>query len=289
MKSASKSGLAVVTGAAGGLGSSFARKLAQRGYRLLLVDRRQSQLEQVCASISAEHGVSAEPYAADFCNREEVEQLAKQLKQMTDLELLVNNAGFGTINHFVDTDANLLMSMVDVHVATPMILSHAVLPGMIDRDCGAIINVSSLSAWFHSAGNAHYGSTKICLAAFSMALAEELRGTNVRVQALCPGFVRTEFHKAASMKGFERCSPAAHMWATADDVAECSLRRLSSKQVIVVPGLGYRMIGRFARMPLLQPLMQRIARVPRLPSNRVQQRVEPCPEGSLSVVESVKS
>ncbi len=98
MKIASQRGLAVVTGAAGGLGSAFAHQLAERGYRLLLVDRRQAQLEQVCEAIAARHGGSAEPYAVDLCKREEVEQLAKRLEQMADVELLVNNSGFGTVD-----------------------------------------------------------------------------------------------------------------------------------------------------------------------------------------------
>ncbi len=117
--------------------------------------------------------------------------------------------------------------MVDVHVVAPTILTQAVLPGMIERNSGGIINVSSLSAWFHSAGNVQYGSTKNYLAVFSRSLHQELRGTNVRVQALCPGFVRTEFHAAQSMQAFNlrRCSVGAIV-----DVSRRS-RRLLSAQV----------------------------------------------------------
>ena len=256
-------GLAIVTGAAGGLGHAFAKKLAQRGHRLLLVDRRQDALDQVCESIRADYGVAVESYVADLCNRDAITQLAEKLSQLSNVDLLVNNAGFGALKHFVDTDSSLVAGMIDVHVLAPMMFSHAVLPGMIARNSGAIINVSSVSAWFHSAGNAHYGSTKICLAVFSATLKEELRGTNVRVQALCPGFVRTQFHSAESMQEFQKFAPPASMWAAADAVVEFSLRRLSCKQVIAIPGLGYRVIGRLAQMPLLQPLMRRIARVPR--------------------------
>ena len=144
MKIARESGLAVVTGAAGGLGSSFASQLAQRGYRLILVDRRQEQLAQLCESISARHGAVAEAWAVDFCQRDEVQRLAKRLEQAADLQLLVNNAGFGTFDYFVDTDIRYLVDMVDVHVVAPVILTRAVLPGMIERKGGAIINVSSL-------------------------------------------------------------------------------------------------------------------------------------------------
>ena len=256
-------GLAIVTGAAGGLGSAFARKLATLGYRLLLVDRRQEPLERLCESLVDNCRVSAEPFVADFSRREDTDQLTKLVSQISDLDLLVNNAGFGTLDYFVDTDPELLRSMIDVHVMAPMMLTRAVLPRMLERNSGGIINVSSVSAWFQSAGNAHYGSTKICLAAFTMSLSEELRGTQVRVQALCPGFVRTQFHNTECMKGFSRVAPSARMWATAEKVVDCSLHRLSRGQVVVIPGYGYRVIGRLAQMPLLQPIMRRIARISR--------------------------
>ncbi len=168
--------------------------------------------------------------------------------------------------------------MVDLHVVTPTILTRAILPGMIKRNSGGIINISSLGAWFQSAGNAQYGATKNYLAVFSQALHQELRGTNVRVQALCPGFVRTEFHGAQSMSAFKlRRSPAAHMWMSADAVVNCSLRRLAGKQVIVIPGFGYRILGRLAQMPLLRPLLQWITRAPRSAPSNVQP-VEAGPE-----------
>src|SRR5690349_11602852 len=99
MKNASPQGLAVITGAAGGLGSTFAKRLAARGYRLLLIDRRLAQLEELCESLTAEFGVAAEPYAADLCNREEVTRLGEHLAQRADLELFINNAGFGNVDY----------------------------------------------------------------------------------------------------------------------------------------------------------------------------------------------
>lgn len=264
MKLASPQGLAVVTGAAGGLGSAFARQLAERGFRLLLVDRRQEQLEQVCESIADQHGNCAEPCAVDFCRRDDLERLARRLAESPDIELLVNNAGFGTVDYFADTDPNYLVGMVDVHVVAPTILTRAVLPGMLTRNRGHIINVSSLGGWFHSAGNVQYGSTKNYLSVFSQGLEQELQGTNVRVQALCPGFVRTEFHSADCMQAFRfRRPPAAKLWMTPDDVVAYSLSKLHKKQVVVIPGIGYRILGRLARMPLLQPIFQWITRGPR--------------------------
>ena len=263
MKRSPDDKLAVVTGAAGGLGSCFARNLAERGYRLLLVDRRLKQLERVCEAITARYGVAAEPYAVDLSKVDEVESLANHLQQMPDLELLVNNAGFGTIDYVVDTDVSHLVAMVQVHVLAPIVLTRAVLPGMLQKDRGAIINVSSLAAWFYSAGNVPYSSTKNCLAAFTMGLHQELRGTNIHVQALCPGFVRTEFHDSEAMKSFNMEEVPAGLRMSAETVVNCSLRRLGGRRVIVIPGLRYRILGRLAQMPLLQPLFQRLARRPR--------------------------
>jgi short-subunit dehydrogenase len=265
MKVVSEGGLAVVTGAAGGLGSSFANKLAARGYQLLLVDRRRQPLDELCEAITARHGVATEAWVADLCERDEVEKLATRLEQTADAEVLVNNAGFGSIEHFVDAGAKSLLDMVDIHVAAPMRLTRAMLPRMMERNRGSIINMASVGAFVQSTGNVGYGSTKSFLTFFSMTLAQELRGTDIRVQALCPGFVRTAFHDATGMKGFTTKTIAGRLWMTADEVVECSLRRLNSKQVIVVPGLGYSVFVRLARMPLVQPLMRWFTHVPRLP------------------------
>lgn len=262
MKIASPKGLAVVTGAAGGLGSTFAKNLAARGYRLLLIDRRLGPLEELCVSLTAEFGVGAEPYAADLCNREEVSRLGEHLANRPDLELFINNAGFGNVDYFADTDPAALVGMADLHVVAPTILIRSVLPGMLQRNRGNILNVSSVGAWFHSAGNVQYGATKNFLAVLSQSLQQELRGTNVRVQALCPGFVRTGFHAAEGMQGFQK-SPAAHMWMTPDEVVAYALRQMTSKQVIVTPGFWYKIVSRLARMPFVQPIMQRVTWVPR--------------------------
>jgi short-subunit dehydrogenase len=269
-------GVAVVTGAAGGIGASFAEQLGERGYRLLLVDCRPEPLQQVCAAIAAKYGVQAEAYAADLCQRDEVERLAQRLADMPDLELLVNNAGFGTVGYFVDTDSHYLATMVDLHIVTPTVLTRAVLPGMLRRNRGSIINVSSLGSWFQSAGNVQYGSTKNFLAVFSLGLQDELRGTNVSVQALCPGFVRTPFHHAETMKGYNAARmPAARWWMTPDQVVACSLRKLGGRQVIVIPGLFYRLMGRLAQMPLLRPIFQRFTRLPRIPENVMPSPAQP--------------
>jgi uncharacterized protein len=285
MKTKQHCGLAIVTGAAGGLGLAFAHKLAASGYSLLLIDRRETPLWQACESIEVQHRVEVEFHVADLCIRDDVERLTSRLQHLRDIELLVNNAGFGAVDHFVDTSAACLVNMADLHVVAPTLLTRAVLPQMIERNSGGIINVSSLSAWCHSAGNVQYGATKNYLAIFSMALSEELRGTKVRIQALCPGFIRTGFHAEESMKAFgSRRPPAEHLWMTADEVASCSLRKLGKRQVIVIPGLGYSILGRLLQMPLVQPWAQWLARAPRsqtAPQSSTRCRLEPLAMGDI--------
>ena len=263
MKNAA-SGLAVVTGAAGGLGAAFARQLAERGYSLYLIDRRRAELETVCENLTKQFGTPAEACAVDLCNRAEVERLGERLA-LLDVDLLVNNAGYGTVDYFVDTEPKYLVGQADLHVITPTILCRAVLPRMLERDCGHIINMSSLGGWFAAAGNVQYGATKNFLATFSLSLDQELRGTNVRVQALCPGFVKTEFHAAECMEAYRRRrrSPAAHLWMTADEVVAYALKKMRSRRVLVIPGMGYRIVGRLAQMPFLRRLFQWITNVPR--------------------------
>jgi len=150
MKIACQGGLAVITGAAGGLGSAFANQLAERGYRLLLVDRRPQPLEQLCESIAARYSVCVEPYVVDLCQRNELQRLTLRLEETPDVDLLVNNAGFGSLEYFVDADAKSLLDMVDVHVAAPVALTRAVLPRMVERNCGAIVNLSSGRAFYRA-------------------------------------------------------------------------------------------------------------------------------------------
>jgi hypothetical protein len=256
--------LAVVTGAAGGLGAAFANQFAARGYRLLLVDRDEVHLTKVCNDVSTRHGVEVECFVADLCARPVAERLADRLRQAADLDVLVNNAGFGAASYFVDTEPERLVGMVDLHVAVPVLLTRSVLPGMMERNRGAIINLSSVAAWLQNTGNVLYGSTKHFLAVYSEALQQELHGTNVRVQALCPGFVRTEFHNQKGMAAFKtRRPPPERLWMSADEVVAYSLRRLDGDQVIVIPGFANRVLGRLVQMPIVQPLARWLYRYPR--------------------------
>jgi len=251
---------AVVTGASSGIGAVFAQKLARQGFDVVLVARRKERLDELATELSSTHGVRADVFVADLADSDAVERLARHVAELPGLELLVNNAGFGTIGYFADGDEKLQMDMTRVHVLAAVRLARAVLPGMVARDRGAIINVSSIGAWLPVAGNAQYAATKIYLNTFSEAVADELRNTNVRVQALCPGFTYTEFHDVDSMEGFDRGMVGKRLWMPAEDVVDYSLKQLSGRRVIVIPGWRNRMLAFYMRTWWLKPIIRAFAR-----------------------------
>lgn len=221
--------LAVVTGAAGGLGSAFARALAARGHRLLLTDRDAVGLQTIADELGAEAIV------ADLSREAEVERLSVLLAER-EVGIIVNNAGFGTFSMFADAEWSAQRDMVAVHVLAAMRLCRAVLPGMIKRDAGAIINVSSAEAFQRWPRTATYVGTKAFLVAFTECLAVELAATSVRVQALCPAWVRTGFvtHGDFAKVGYR--SPIPGWWYTSSEhVVDQSLAALERGRIRVVP------------------------------------------------------
>jgi len=249
-------GRAVITGASAGIGAAFARQLAAAGFDLTLVARREDRLRALADELSATHAIRAEAWPADLADAGDVAALANRLAAADDLVLLVNNAGFGTRGEFIDVPLERTLDMIRVHVLATVTLCRAAAPGMVARGGGAIINVSSIAAFFPSAGGANYGATKAYLNAFSEALAAELRGTGVAVQALCPGFTTTEFHDVGDYQNFDRGQIPVPLWMPAGDVVDESLAALGRGRVIVVPGAKYRAVVAAANSPLGNPIRQ---------------------------------
>lgn len=247
-------GTALVTGASSGAGAEFARQLAAAGYDLILTARRQEKLAEVAGELSATYGVRTTIVAADLARAEDITHLAHLIAARNDIVVLVNNAGFGTNGNFAEIDIGPQLDMISVHVLAPVRLSRAVLPQMIGRGAGAIINVSSVASFFASPGGATYGASKAYLNTFSEALQGELAGTGVNVQALCPGFFYSGFHDTAEYEDFERTQIPAALWMPAAEVVNTSLSALSKGQVIVVPGRRYQLLVATARSSLGRPV-----------------------------------
>jgi short-subunit dehydrogenase len=253
------SGRALITGASAGIGEAFARQLAAAGYDLTLVARREDRLRALAAELSAAHAVQVEVLAADLSREDDIARVARYIEGRDDLALLINNAGFGTRGNFVEVELARTLDMIRVHVIASVALARAALPGLIARGAGAVINVSSIAAFFPSAGGVNYGATKAYLNVFSETLAAELQGTGVKVQALCPGFTTTEFHEVGDYRGFDRALIPGAVWLPADEVAAESLAALDNGRVIVVPGARYRALVAASRSPLGGPV-RRVAR-----------------------------
>lgn len=228
-------GLAVVTGASSGLGEAFAERLASDGWDLVLVARRRERLEEVAARLAREHGVSVRVAGADLADEGRVGVLCVELAALP-VGMLVNNAGLAYYRPFSDLSAESARELVQLNVVAPMLLTRAVVPGMVERASGTVVNVASLLAFSgswdapHLPQRAVYASTKSFLVTFTEILAGELRDTGVRVQVVCPGLVRSEFHsrQGLDMSAVPRMEPSS--------VVEASLLDLERGVVVSIPG-----------------------------------------------------
>jgi short-subunit dehydrogenase len=227
---ASPPGVALVTGASSGIGEGFARRLARDGYDLIVVARRRERLESLARSLRADHSVDVEVMTADLRDPADLASVAARVASEASLSLLVNNAG-------IQGDAD---SEIRLHVDAVAGLTRAGLPGMIERGGGDIVNVASIAAFrtTRNAGLPHmttYSATKAFIVTYCMRLHDELRGTGVRVQALCPGWSPTEMADPGDAE-LERVVPA-DAWMPVDDVVQASLAGLAQGEVICLPSL----------------------------------------------------
>jgi uncharacterized protein len=231
---------ALVTGASSGLGAAFAARLAREGYNLVIVARRRESLEALARQLEEKHAVKVQVHAADLTQPGELRAVEERLAQDPALELLVNNAGFGGFMPFVDLDADRAEELIRLQVIAVTRLTRAILPGMIARGRGTIINVSSRLAFSGSLAapampkRATYSGTKAYINTFTQLLHGELEGTGVKVQALCPGVVRTEFHEHV---GVNPDSFPTGLVMSPEDVVQASIAGLERGEVICVPAL----------------------------------------------------
>ncbi len=232
--------LAIVTGATAGIGRSFADALAADGHDLLLVARDAERLTAVCGELETAHGVAVTPFVADLARDEDIARLAARARQAPQLAMLVSNAGFGTRGTILTADPEQQRRMLRLHVNATHELVNAVLPGMTERRAGTIIVVASIASWSPTAGNVNYNATKAYQRLYCEALAHELDGTGVHIQALCPGFTYTEFHDRL---GNGRKGIPSWAWLSAGRVVSESLTQARSRGAVVcVPGKRFKLI-----------------------------------------------
>src|SRR4051794_30638230 len=242
---------ALVTGATAGIGAEFARQLAARGHDLVLVARTGDRLAETAERIRSSYDVGCDVMPADLADELDCAAVeARVADNARPLDLLVNNAGFGTKGAFVDSAIDDEERLLRVNVRAVMRLTHAALPGMIERGRGAVINVSSVAGFTPGSPGATYSASKAWVTNFSESLHYALRPTGVQVMALCPGFTHTEFHDRAglNMSGIPNA-----LWLHANDVVADCLRDLDRGRAVSVPGAQYK-----ALVPLLRVLPRRV-------------------------------
>lgn len=226
---------ALVTGATSGIGESFTRLLASHNYNVVLVARDLPRLQERAAALEAKFGIATHVIQADLATDDGCLRIENYI-QDNQIDVLINNAGFGTNKAFTMSTLEIEQQLLDVLVRTPMRLMHVALPPMKQRNNGIIINVSSVAGYI--AGGT-YSASKSYLTVLSESLNTELSATNVKVSALCPGFTRTEFHQRGkmSMKGLPN-----FLWLNADRLVEQSWRDALKGKAVSVPGWQYKLL-----------------------------------------------
>jgi short-subunit dehydrogenase len=259
----SASSTALITGASAGIGEEIARQLAGRGHGVTLVARREDRLRTLAGELSDRFGVRAEAIAADLESDTARTELARRVDELgLEVEILVNNAGFGGGKDFVGTDRERLMSMVEVNCVALLDLQTRYLPPMVDRGRGAVINIASTAAFQPLPGSATYAATKAFVLSLSEAVHEELKGTGVTLTAVCPGPVKTEFVEAAGLGGAEEQLPDM-FWLSAESVAKAAVEAADDGKRAIIPGLLNRagaLTGQHAPRMLALPIAKRLWR-----------------------------
>jgi short-subunit dehydrogenase len=226
---------AIVTGPTAGIGAAYAKLLAAKGYNLVLVSRDLGRLKQTAADLTAKHGIETQVLTADLTTDKGIATLADFIAK-NEIEVLINNAGFGLNSSFVKSSAADEQSVVNILVTAPMQLSHAVLPQMVARKSGTIVNVSSVAGYF-AAG--HYSAAKAYVTVLTESIHAEVSKHGVNVSALCPGFTKTEFHQRAKMK---MDALPEFMWLNADFLVAKSWADAQRGKAISIPGWQYRVM-----------------------------------------------
>ncbi|MFF6875579.1 MULTISPECIES: SDR family oxidoreductase [Streptomyces] len=234
---------ALITGSTAGIGAAFARRLAADGHNLVLVARDTKRLREQATELHDRHGIEAEVLTADLAEDQGIEAVAERLgDRMNSVDLLINNAGFGNKGRYLDVSMADELRMLKVHCEAVLRLTSAATGAMRERGRGGVVNVASVAA-FVPRGT--YGASKAWVVQFTQGAARDLAGSGVRLMALCPGFVRTEFHDRAGM-GTDNIP--GWMWLDPDKLVAAALHDLARGKTLSIPDPRYKALMGAAKL-----------------------------------------
>ncbi|MFJ9582840.1 SDR family NAD(P)-dependent oxidoreductase [Streptomyces acidicola] len=234
---------ALITGSTAGIGAAFARRLAADGHNLVLVARDTKRLREQATELHDRHGIEAEVLTADLSTDDGIESVERRLADRKNpVDLLINNAGFGTKGHYLDVPMADELTMLKVHCEAVLRLTSAAAEGMRERGRGGVVNVASVAA-FVPRGT--YSASKAWVVQFTQGAARDLAGSGVRLMALAPGFVRTEFHERA---GLGTDSIPGWMWLDADKLVTAALADLARGKSLSIPDPRYKALMGVAKV-----------------------------------------
>lgn len=227
-------GTALVTGASSGIGALYADRLAQRGYNLILVARNRERLDQLARRLADETGRTIEIVVADLNDKADLARVEQVLRTDASITMLVNNAGIGGTAPLLHSDVDKMSAMIDLNVTALTRLTYAVVPGMVERGGGAVINIASIVAIGPEVLNGVYGASKAFVLAFSQSLKHELADKNIRIQAVAPGATATDFWEIAG-------TPVQHLPGEivmrADHMVDAALAGFDQGELVTIPSL----------------------------------------------------
>lgn len=224
---------ALITGASSGIGAEFARRLAGRGMHLVLTARREDKLQELAAELDTQHGTRCEVIPCDLSEVGSSNRLMAQIAARgVQVELLINNAGFGVVSDVENTDPERVQQLIRLNIATLTDLTYAVLPGMLERRHGAVINVSSVAAFQPVAYMAAYAASKAYVLHFSEALWAEVRDRGVTVLGLCPGPTETDFFESAGVPDWLK----KHTHHSPTKVVKTAIKAMEKRKQYVITG-----------------------------------------------------
>lgn len=239
----------LITGAASGIGAELGRIFARGGSNIVLVDKNEEGLQKTSADLVEKFGIETRTLTSDLSLQESPAQIYADLqKQGIEIDVLVNNAGFGTFGPFWETDLARDQSLINVNVMAPMLLTKLFLPGMVARKSGRILNVGSLSGFLASPHASTYYSSKAWLLSFSEGVATSLKGTGVFVTVVCPGPTHTGFDWHSQGEGDAPPPPRKKFQMEASDVAAQAVAGLRRGQLVVIPGASNQALALLAKL-----------------------------------------